>query len=548
MKMKKIFLLTAATMLSGSTFTSCTDENKDVALAGITLSKTSVTLKPEQAEALTATLFPDNATNKALRWSITSGVGVATVSESGVVTAISVGSAVVTVVAESDPSLKATCDVTVSWESLNEVSGNVSGTWNKNATANVSGHITVPEGQTLTIEEGVQVIFDDNGVGADHTGIEFMVKGKLHCKGTADNPILFSVAESKRTAANTFGGLWGGIVAAATCPEMLFDHVIIEYAGSDCIATSPSVLAGIYTAGDDITPHITANNPQGKCVLMNSTLRYGRSDATYFMGGEAIIAGNTFYAIGETGAEAINIKAGCKVDAAFNLIFSPNTNGFKLSSSGQDDAAGRYQALVKAYNNTVINAGWRRDGVKGGSIYVEKGAKVSVFNNLIVNCKFMAMTPKWNQPSPSNGADTASKIDYNFYASGSQQSSLTQDVEGNTQTAYAGYTSDNANYWHDGRSGAPKVDEHSPVSASAGDAAKDPKFVNYGFNSVPLDSYTFSDSWDFHVQSGSPALSGAQSSFTGDYAPYFATTGLTVTGIEYKTPAPAARFGAFGAK
>ena len=45
------------------------------------------------------------------------------------------------------------------------------------------------------------------------------------------------------------------------------------------------------------------------------------------MGGQAIIQHNTFAANGETGGEAINVKAGCKVDAAYNLIFSPNTNG-----------------------------------------------------------------------------------------------------------------------------------------------------------------------------------------------------------------------------
>ena len=32
------------------------------------------------------------------------------------------------------------------------VSGNVSGTWEKNSIINVSGHITVPEGESLTIE------------------------------------------------------------------------------------------------------------------------------------------------------------------------------------------------------------------------------------------------------------------------------------------------------------------------------------------------------------------------------------------------------------
>ena len=52
------------------------------------------------------------------------------------------------------------------------------------------------------------------------------------------------------------------------------------------------------------------------------------------MGGQAIIAGNTFAANGYDGAEAVNVKAGCTVDVAGNIMFSPNTNGLKLSSSG----------------------------------------------------------------------------------------------------------------------------------------------------------------------------------------------------------------------
>jgi hypothetical protein len=263
------------------------------------------------------------------------------------------------------------------------------------------------------------------------------------------------------------------------------------------------------------------------------------------MGGLAIITNNVFYAVGETGGEAINMKAGTKVDAAYNLIFSSNTNGLKLSSSGQDDAAGRTQALIKAFNNTIINSGWRRNGVKGGSVYVEKGALVSVFNNLIVNCKFMAQTPKFDQPGVSNGADNNSVIDFNFYASGSQTSPLAQDNP-TYLTSYLGYVTANSSYFHDGRNGTPKVDFNSPLSASAGDATKDPKFVNYGFNSVALNSYLYNGSWDFHVQAGSPVLTGAYSAFTGSYAPYWATTGITVNGVEYKTPAPSARFGAFG--
>jgi hypothetical protein len=542
--MKQKLILFSFTLLFAVLLSGCKKKDEPIDLAGITLSKTSTTLKPEITETLSVTFFPDNAASKELVWSTSNGA-VATVDNTGKITAVGVGSATITAVHTLNSAVKATCDVTVSWTTLNNTSGNVSGVWEKNSTVNVTGHITVPAGQTLTIEEGVQVLFDDNGVGASHTRIEFMVAGKLYCKGTAANPVLFSVAPSKRLAANTFGGLWGGIVATKDCSEMLFDNVIIEYTGGDVVADSPSALAGIYTAGSDITPQITTNNPLGKYVVTNCTLRFGRSDALYFIGGQGIITNNTFIATGQTGGEAINMKAGCKVDAAFNMIFSPNTNGLKLSSSGQDDAAGRGQALIRAFNNTIINAGWRRNGVKGGGAYIEKGALVSVYNNLFVNCKFMAMTPKFDQPGPTNGADNNSIIDYNFYASGSQQSTLAQDNPA-TLTSYMGYLSTQSAYFHDGRNSTPRVDLNSLVSASAGDASKDPKFVSYGFSTVDLNSYTYDNSWNFHVQAGSPALSGAYSTFTGAFAPYWSTTGLTINGIEYKTPAPAARFGAFG--
>ena len=543
---KKLFLFT--TMLSlAILFTQCKKDDP-VDLAGITLSKTSVTLKPEVSDTLKVTFFPENASNKELTWT-SSNAAVATVDNTGKIKAVSVGSSTITATSMQTNTIKATCDVTVSWATLNNISGNVSGTWEKNATVNISGHITVPAGQSLTIQEGVQVIFDDNGVGASHTKIEFMVAGKLYFNGTTANPILFSVAASKRIAANTFGGLWGGIVATKDSPEMLFNNVIIEYTGGDVVADSPSAIAGIYTAGGDITPHITTNNPLGKYVVTNCILRNGRSDALYFMGGQGVIANNVFIANGSTGGEAINMKAGTKVDAAYNLIFSPNTNGFKLSSSGQDDAAGRTQALIKAYNNTIINAGWRRDGIKGGGIYAEKGALVSVFNNLLVNCKFMAMTPKFNLPNPSNGADNNSVIDYNFYSSGSQQSTLTQDNP-NYLTAYMGYVttvaSTAANYWHDGRNSTPIIDLHSIVSASAGDAAKDPKFVSFGFSTVALNSFTYDNTWNFKVQAGSPVLTGASSTFTASMAPYWSASGITINGVEYKSPAPTARFGAYG--
>ena len=81
-----------------------------------------------------------------------------------------------------------------------EAAGEVSGVWEAGSTVYVDGHITVPEGESLTIEEGVTVIFSDAGVGVNHAAIEFSVDGNLYCLGTAENPVRLTVDESLRTA------------------------------------------------------------------------------------------------------------------------------------------------------------------------------------------------------------------------------------------------------------------------------------------------------------------------------------------------------------
>ena len=68
------------------------------------------------------------------------------------------------------------------------VSGNVSGIWEAGKTVNVSGHIVVPAGESLTIEEGVTVIFSDAGVGVNHAAIEFSVDGNLTASAPRRHP------------------------------------------------------------------------------------------------------------------------------------------------------------------------------------------------------------------------------------------------------------------------------------------------------------------------------------------------------------------------
>lgn len=86
-----------------------------VAVTGITLNKTELSLEEGKDETLTATVAPDNASNTKVTWT-TSNDQVATVSNRGKVTAVKVGTATITVTSESNPQVTATCAVTVTEE------------------------------------------------------------------------------------------------------------------------------------------------------------------------------------------------------------------------------------------------------------------------------------------------------------------------------------------------------------------------------------------------------------------------------------------------
>lgn len=82
-----------------------------VAVTGVTLDKTTLTLAPKDSYTLKATVKPDNATNQNLTWK-SNRPDVATVSSKGVVTAVSEGTASI-LVTTNDGGYFASCDVTV---------------------------------------------------------------------------------------------------------------------------------------------------------------------------------------------------------------------------------------------------------------------------------------------------------------------------------------------------------------------------------------------------------------------------------------------------
>ena len=93
-----------------------------VAVTGVTLNKTTLSLDIGASETLTATIAPQNAANKTVVWSSSNGA-VASVDNAGKVTALATGSTTITVLT-ADGGKSATCQVSVNQQAVSGVSLN----------------------------------------------------------------------------------------------------------------------------------------------------------------------------------------------------------------------------------------------------------------------------------------------------------------------------------------------------------------------------------------------------------------------------------------
>ena len=108
-----------ATTASGKTAACTVKINR--AVSGVRLDYSKLSLKTGETAALTATVYPSNAANKAVKW-ISSAPDVASVDQTGKITALKPGITTVTVETE-DGGYTATCNVTVIDSSIVSVTG-----------------------------------------------------------------------------------------------------------------------------------------------------------------------------------------------------------------------------------------------------------------------------------------------------------------------------------------------------------------------------------------------------------------------------------------
>ena len=160
-KKSGVLLGLAAVLMLGALVIGCktnvSSETSTVAVTGVTLNKSELTLEAGKSEQLTATVAPTNATNKKVSWS-SGKPDIASVDASGKVTANKAGEAVIMVTSE-DGGKTASCTVKVTAKppTTYKVTFSVDGTGGT-LKAKAEG-IAETETSPITIEQGKTVTF-----------------------------------------------------------------------------------------------------------------------------------------------------------------------------------------------------------------------------------------------------------------------------------------------------------------------------------------------------------------------------------------------------
>ena len=168
------------------------DEDLTVHVTGVVLSNNSLTLAKGKQSMLSATVTPDDATNKAITWT-SSNTSVATVAQTGKVTAKAAGTATITATT-ADGGFTATCDVTVTDGSSTVAVTGV--TLNK-----TSANLTVGNTETLTATVSPSNATNKNVTWtSSNTSVATVANGVVTAKAVGTATITVKTADGNKTA------------------------------------------------------------------------------------------------------------------------------------------------------------------------------------------------------------------------------------------------------------------------------------------------------------------------------------------------------------
>lgn len=194
---------------------SCSDDDEKegtIAVSAIAVNPTTAAVKPGATVTLSATVTPEDATDKTITWS-SSDEKVATV-DGGKVTGVAEGTATITATTKSGDKT-ATCAVTVSEDAPEVLEDTLEGNITADRTISAAnknflkGFVYVKSGATLTIEAGSVIKGISVAPGERAASLIIEPGARIIAEGTVDKPIVFT---SDKEPGQRVTGDWGGLI------------------------------------------------------------------------------------------------------------------------------------------------------------------------------------------------------------------------------------------------------------------------------------------------------------------------------------------------
>ena len=229
--------------------------------------------------------------------------------------------------------------------------GDVSGTWTKaGSPIRVQGEITIPDGQTLTIEPGTTVEFVNPAT--------LWIDGRLLAQGTEGDRIRFRVADTLGYHDYDGGeGVWGGLRFAstpATNDSSYLSHCDVEYGNS--------LVAGNNHGGGIKIGHFS------KLRIENCLIQYNHAVRTN-VGGEVIGGG-------------ISIDYDSNPEIVNNIIQYNSARHLSENKNSQGGGISLYDNCDPLISGNIIRGNYAQD--TGGGLFIWTNCDPELENNLIV--------------------------------------------------------------------------------------------------------------------------------------------------------------------
>jgi hypothetical protein len=362
--------------------------------------------------------------------------------------------------------------------------------------------VNINAGDTLTIQSGVTInVVSPNAY--------IYVDGAFISLGTQDAPNWITVPglphqntvavgqNSGSDSAFIAQALWHGILCDTGCGLCLMKWTHLEFVGGYFGATAPIASFG---ANHNAWP-IYFSNPNGFCIFEDSWMYGTIDDFVRFAGGKICFMRNTFEKSVGTGGDGLNAKQGTVGIMAYNMFIGSSVNSTKASNKGSSTTDPPCQ--IDMYNNTYVNGGRVAPSGKGSDINYEQGASGQCYNNLIVNCRYgyrIVGNPAADTAHCYYGynyqyGDSLSVVDQFYPISPSITNPQPTDIPSPNYLP-AGYT--------------PGSSYNAPQLVQA----NDPMFVNYPLPCPSGFAIDYVSGFDFHLQTGSPAIGKGHVNFT----------------------------------